>query len=50
MDDNKHKTPDFVKDHTNDETPELTKSAQTNYEEKANNMKDILDFCTSKET
>lgn len=50
MDDNKHKTPDFVIDNTKDQTPELTKSARTNYEEKVNNMKDILDFCTNKET
>ena len=50
IDNNKHKTPDFVTDKTKDETPELTKSGQINDEEKENNMKDILDFCTSKDT
>ena len=50
MDNNKHKTPDFVTDKTKDETPELTKCGRTHYEEKENNMMDILDFCTSKDT
>lgn len=50
MDDNKHKTPDFVTDYTKDQTPELTKSAKTHHEQNVNNMNDILDFCNSKTT
>ena len=50
MDENKHKTPDFISDCTRDETPILTKAAKVNHEENMNTAKDILEFCRNEET
>lgn len=50
MDENKHQMPDFITDCTKDETPVLTKAAQVHYEESIDKVKDILDFCKTKDT
>jgi len=50
MDENKQKMPDFITDCTKDETPAMTKGSQVHKEQNDDNVKDILEFCSSEKT